>query len=78
LQRTGDHLQIHPSIPKDWHQYQINYRFGQSLYHILVKQQQNGKSESNHIIMDGKVLTDGWIPLKDDGQTHEIVVTISG
>ena len=74
LQRTGDSLKINPSIPKDWTHYQIHYRFGESLYHILVRQQNNGKSEPNKITMDGKVLKDGLIPLKDDGQTHEVVV----
>ena len=73
LQRTGDHLKINPSIPKDWTHYQINYRFGKSQYHIIVNQQ-NGKSEPNRITMDGKALKDGLIPLKDDGQTHEVVV----
>ncbi len=76
LQRTDHHLQIHPSIPKDWAQYQINYRFGKSLYHILVKQQKNGESEPKQVTMDGKVLEDGRIPLKDDKKTHEIVVTL--
>ena len=52
LQRTGEHLQINPSIPKDWTHYQINYRFGKSLYHILVKQQDGkARTESDH---------DGW------------------
>jgi cellobiose phosphorylase len=74
LQRTGDSLKINPSIPKDWTHYQIHYRFGESLYHILVKQQNNGKSDPNKITMDGKALKDGLIPLKDDGQTHEVVV----
>ena len=74
LQRIGDTLKISPSIPKDWTHYQINYRFGRSLYHILVNQQKNGTSELNKITMDGKALKDGLIPLKDDGQIHEVVV----
>jgi cellobiose phosphorylase len=77
LQRTGDHLKINPSIPKDWAHYQINYRFGKSLYHIQVKQRQGGKQEKNQITMDGRVLKDGLIVLKDDQQTHEVVVIIS-
>ena len=77
LQRTGDHLHVNPSIPKDWPHFQINYRFGSSVYHIQVKQQQDGKQEKNQITMDGKVLKDGWIPLRDDEQVYEIVVTIS-
>jgi cellobiose phosphorylase len=73
LQRTGDRLKIDPCIPKGWEHYQINYRFGKSLYHILVKQQ-DGKSKTNSITMDGKVLKDGLVPLKDDERTHEVVV----
>lgn len=76
LQRTGDNLKINPSIPNDWTHYQIHYRFGKSLYHILVKQQKNGKTETNQISIDGKVLKDGLIPLKDDNKTHEVVITL--
>ncbi|RPJ28424.1 MAG: cellobiose phosphorylase [Chloroflexi bacterium] len=39
LQRTGDRLQINPHIPKSWNEYQINYRFGKTLYHIRVQTQ---------------------------------------
>ena len=76
LQRTGDHLHIKPSIPKDWTHYQLNYRYGKSLYHILVKQRQDGTQEKTQITLDGKVVKDGLIPLQDDEQTHEIVVMI--
>ena len=76
LQRTGDHLQVTPNIPKDWTHYQITYRFGSSIYHIQVKQQ-NGTAGENQISMDGKALKDGLIPLNDDKKTHEIVVTVS-
>jgi len=74
LQRMGDHLHINPCIPNDWPEYQITYRFGKSLYHILVK---NQKGEKNQITMDGKELSEGFIPLSDDGKTHEILITIS-
>ena len=30
LRRKGDHLQIKPCIPKDWTEYQLNYRFGET------------------------------------------------
>jgi cellobiose phosphorylase len=76
LQRVGSYLQLNPSIPRDWAHYQINYRFGKSMYHIFVKQQPNGKAEQNRITMDDKVVKDGLIPLADDGKTHEIVVEI--
>jgi cyclic beta-1,2-glucan synthetase len=76
LQRTGEQLQIKPHIPKDWLEFQINYRFGETLYHIRVKNQQSADEQhgKGQIIIDGKVLPDGLIPLLDDGQTHEVLV----
>ena len=77
LQRTGDRLHINPCIPADWTEFQINYRFGKSLYHILVKNEQQKKSEIAQITMDDKPLTEGFIPLSDDGKTHEILITVA-
>lgn len=74
LQRIGEQLQIHPHIPKDWPEYQINYRFGKTLYHIRVINQQDAGAKDRKVTMDGKALMDGVIPLSDDGQTHEVVV----
>ena len=75
VQRVGEHLKINPSVPSHWAEFQINYRFGSSMYHILVKQPQTEQHGVTHITMDGNILEDGLIPLKDDNRTHEIVVT---
>jgi cyclic beta-1,2-glucan synthetase len=72
LQRTGDRLQIKPHIPGEWNEFQINYRFGKALYHIRVERQNANDSAT----LDGKVLPDGTIPLSDDGQTHEVLITL--
>jgi cellobiose phosphorylase len=72
VQRTGDRLQIQPHLPDAWPEVQIDYRFGKSLYHIRVVNHQSEKKSG--VSMDGKALNDGVIPLRDDGQTHEIVV----
>jgi cyclic beta-1,2-glucan synthetase len=76
LQRRGEYLQMRPSIPNEWDQVQVNYRYGRSLYHILVKNHRAGETEDYQITMDGKLLADGSIPLQDDGRTHEVVVTV--
>jgi cellobiose phosphorylase len=73
LQRTGDHLEIKPHIPKDWAEYQLNYRFGKTIYHIRVARQ---PEHTQGLTLDGQVLTEGIIPLADDGQTHEVVVVL--
>jgi cyclic beta-1,2-glucan synthetase len=74
LQRLGDSLKIEPHIPPDWTEYQINYRFGKAMYHIRVQRQEKGAEGS--VTMDGKVLTNGLIPLAEDEQTHELVVIL--
>ncbi|HMD82257.1 MAG TPA: hypothetical protein VKE92_13160, partial [Anaerolineales bacterium] len=77
LQRAGDNLQIKPSIPQEWPEYQLNYRFGKTMYHILVKNKQNNRHKTNQIVMDGETLKDGNIPLVDDKKNHEIVITLA-
>ena len=76
VQRTGEYLQIKPHIPKDWPEYQINYRFGKTLYHIRVRSQPDtgAKRVKEQVTMDGTVLADGLIPLTDDRLTHEVLV----
>jgi cyclic beta-1,2-glucan synthetase len=75
--RQGDHLYIKPHIPKEWPEYQISYRFGSSLYHILVKRPENQERRNIQIDMDGKDLAEEAIPLEDDGKTHEILIKLS-
>ncbi|HEX2994585.1 MAG TPA: glycosyl transferase family 36, partial [Anaerolineales bacterium] len=73
IQRSGEGLQIKPHIPKSWKEYQINYRFGKTSYHIRVQNRENAK---NSVTLDGRVLEDGVIPLTDDGEKHEVVVVV--
>jgi cyclic beta-1,2-glucan synthetase len=75
LNRVGDNLQIRPCTPKDWPEYQLNYRFGKTMYHILVINKQKARQKSNQFVMDGRTLSDENIPLIDDGKTHEILIT---
>ena len=76
LQREGDRLRIHPCIPEGWPEYQISYRFGTSMYHILVKHAVDVTGEEVQVNMDGRTLTDPYIPLTEDDKTHEIQIII--
>jgi cyclic beta-1,2-glucan synthetase len=76
LQRVGDNLQLNPCIPKDWQNYEIAYRFGNTMYHIHVENQQDVNHGTTQIVMDGQLLTDTNIPLRDDEQAHKVVVTL--
>ena len=76
LQRVGDNLRLAPCIPNSWHDCEIDYRFGKTLYHIRVENSGNLKRGTSQIVIDGKPITDGLIPLHDDHQTHAVVITL--
>jgi cellobiose phosphorylase len=58
-------------IPPDWPGYEITYRYGSATYNVAVK---NGDSGS--LILDGRALSAAEIDLTDDGQQHEVHITI--
>jgi cellobiose phosphorylase len=70
----ADHLKLNPCIPSDWNRYQINYRFGKSMFHIRVENPNGGTCDVEYIELNGKKISDFKIPLEDDGKVHEIVV----
>ena len=67
-----DHLIIDPCIPKEWDQFQINYRKGTSSYAITVLNNQPEKS----IEVDGQKLEGRKIPIQNDGKEHIVVIKI--
>jgi cyclic beta-1,2-glucan synthetase len=76
LSRAGSILRINPCVHHDWHQYEIEYRLGKTMYHIRVENPQGANRGVSQIVMDGKVLKDSDIPLLDDEIIHEVVVTL--
>jgi cellobiose phosphorylase len=76
LRRTGGQLRIDPHVPKDWPEYQIDYRLGNTLYHIRVQKQAEKALGEEKVSLDGKPLAGEMIPLVDDHQTHEVLVRI--
>jgi cyclic beta-1,2-glucan synthetase len=76
VSRTGNTLKIDPCIHRDWHEYKIEYRLGKTMYHIHVKNPQGVNGGASQVVMDGKMLNGVEIPLLDDEQTHEVVITL--
>jgi cyclic beta-1,2-glucan synthetase len=76
INRIGDRLEIRPCIPSDWKEYQINYCFGSTMYHIRVENPNGGNCEVGQITINGEILSGLAIPLQHDGKAHEIVVTL--
>jgi cellobiose phosphorylase len=70
----GDRLTISPCIPKGWRQYEIDYRFGSSLYAIRVENPDGVSTGVASVEVDDQPSADGAIGLVDDGARHEVLV----
>jgi len=76
LHRQGDNLLIEPCIPSDWPEYSIDYRFGETIYHIHVEKLGDAYSAVSRVSMDGRCLSDYVIPLCADDDEHEIIIIL--
>jgi cyclic beta-1,2-glucan synthetase len=72
LQREGDKLKFIPCVPKEWESFKVDYRYKNTLYNIQFTQ--SGSSEEMIVTVDGIVMEDKIISLKDDGVDHAGVV----
>jgi cellobiose phosphorylase len=67
-------LFIEPRAPRSWPAYTIEYRFGKSLYVIVVRNEDGAARGAVEVTVDGELAPDGGIALVDDGERHEVVV----
>jgi len=74
LRKRGSTLLIEPRAPTHWPEYTIEYRYGQSLYTIVVNQVEGTAPDSVEVTLDGQRLPAPGIPLLDDGERHEVRV----
>lgn len=74
LHRVGKILQIAPCIPKDWPGYEVTYRDGETSYQIRVENPDEVNRGVKRVMLDGKVMPGGIIPLLGDGRQHKVHV----
>ena len=74
FRKRGDKLFIEPRAPASWPEYTIEYRYGKSLYVIVVRNDGDGAGEALEVTIDGRVSLGPGIPLVDDGERHEVLV----
>jgi cyclic beta-1,2-glucan synthetase len=74
LRRHGSKLKLDPRIPPSWPGFEIQYRWGHSLYHIYVDNSEGVAQGVRQITLDGQLLSDGVIPLVEDGEQHDVQV----
>jgi cyclic beta-1,2-glucan synthetase len=76
LRRAGNRLWFEPCIPRDWREYRMQVKFGQSRYRILITNPDGATTGVKEVRLDGTVEASGVIVLQDDGQTHEVHVRL--
>jgi cyclic beta-1,2-glucan synthetase len=68
----GAELTINPVIPDDWPGFEITYRYGATLWQIVVARDNGPK----RVKQDGAVVQTGTITLVDDQKPHRVDVSI--
>jgi cyclic beta-1,2-glucan synthetase len=69
----GTLLRITPTIPADWNEFQITYRYRSATYVIDVQRLRGNQPAAEY---DGAVLLEPAFELVDDGRTHTLVVRV--
>ena len=72
----GDSLRFEPCIPSRWPGYEVTYRFGSATYHVHVDNSAGAGRGVRAVTTDGRPAEGGTVPLRDDGQAHEVRVVL--
>ncbi|PTR16589.1 cellobiose phosphorylase [Nitrosospira sp. Nsp2] len=68
-------LRLDPRLPSDWDSFTVDYRYGETNYHITVMRSQGGAGKAG-IAIDGAEQSDNFIALVDDRVSHAVEVRI--
>ena len=70
----GARLKIEPCVPPGWSGYEITYRHGSAIYHVIVENTGGRGRGVRSVTLDGRPVPTGGIDLASDGQRHEVRV----
>ncbi len=76
FKREQDGFSLQPCIPKNWAGYTIEYRYKDTKYCIEVKNPDRVNRGVRSVLLDGKAVDNGYIPLSADGGIHRVEVTL--
>jgi cyclic beta-1,2-glucan synthetase len=76
LRRAGATFSINPCIPAMWPSYAVDWRLGHTLYRITVTNPEHRCGGVQSAELDGVAIDPRAIPLRDDGETHEVAVVL--
>jgi cyclic beta-1,2-glucan synthetase len=74
VRTSGDGLRLDPCIPSDWPGFQVDFRSGDSVYRIEVRNPAGVCRGIRSITLDGETLPANVVPIVPDGEEHEVIV----
>jgi cyclic beta-1,2-glucan synthetase len=75
LKRTGNCLTIKPCIPDSWGNWDIHYRFSETVYHLIFER--NDLVKQMVIKADGIEQESGDLLLVNDRLVHEVIISLT-
>ena len=79
IHRKGESLSLMPRLPSDWPSVTVDYRYYGTVYRISIFAVRQAP-EAEHrpgLWVDGVLMTDGKVPLRNDTQTHTVELYVS-
>ncbi len=68
-------LNFAPCLPASWNEFKMHYRYGETLYHISIRQT-TGEKGQTVVTLDGLMMQDAAVSLVNDQQEHTIEVAL--
>jgi cyclic beta-1,2-glucan synthetase len=72
----GTRLRIDPCIPRGWREYEINYRYGRTLFSIKVENPFGVSRGVAEVWLDDVLQREAEITLTDDGTAHRVRIVL--
>ena len=76
FQLRGETLRVEPCVPPRWPGFELRYRHRSATYRIRVDNSAGTGRGVRSVDLDGQRLPTGTVPLRDDGQAHNVGVQL--
>ena len=76
FKQRSDTLIIDPTIPSEWTNYSLNYRFHGTSYELVIENPEGVNHGVISVELDGELLKTVSIPLRNDGLAHHVRVIL--
>ena len=75
LSLTNGKISFSPCLPAEWKKIKIHYRYGEAIYHIVIRQTAGGDDRAG-VKLDGFIMPDANIALVNDQKEHTLEINI--